>query len=130
MLKDILAARKPTLFSQGEFTLHSGRASWMKIDCDALTDDDIATLARAAAAVVGEFGTVEGVPSGGLRLAAALEAYVTPGGPLLVVDDVLTTGGSMEEHRAGRDAKGFVVFARGDCPGWVTPLMRVTAFDG
>jgi adenine/guanine phosphoribosyltransferase-like PRPP-binding protein len=44
---------------------------------------------------------------------------------LLIVDDVWTTGGSMEEHRAGRDAIGAVLFARGPVADWVTPLFTL-----
>jgi len=67
-----------------------------------------------------KFGAVEGVPSGGLRFAEALRQYQSAG-PLLIADDVLTTGASMELHRAGRDALGVVIFARGPCPAWVAP---------
>lgn len=42
------------------------------------------------------------------------------------MDDVLTTGAmtSMEEARHG-EAIGFVLFARGQCPSWVTPLFTM-----
>lgn len=103
------------LFQQGDFTLHSGKKSSWKIDCDALTDEDWATLARIAATeYLGPFGSVEGVPQGGLKFAEALRKYITPGCPMvLVADDVLTTGRSMIEqagHRA--NVAGVVVFSR------------------
>lgn len=114
-----------TLFQLGEFTLHSGMQSAWKIDCDALTDTDIATLAVMLKEILPAFGSVEGIPHGGLRLAAALAAFAT-GGPILIVDDVLTTGRSMEEQRNGRDAIGAVIFARAACPKWITPLFMLS----
>jgi orotate phosphoribosyltransferase len=112
------------LFAVGAFTLHSGQYANFKIDCDSLTDQDISALAAKLAEILPPFGLVEGVPSGGLRLAAAMEKYAGgPAGRLLIVDDVLSTGVSMEEQRAGREAYGAVVFCRGATwPSWVTPL--------
>ena len=113
----------PNLFAWGEFKAHSGETLGWKIDCDALSDDDIATLARIISTSVGSFSDVEGVPRGGVRLAKALTAYMTPPtGPLLIVDDVCTTGRSLEEHRAGRDAVGYVIFSRGGLPAWAQAL--------
>lgn len=118
------------LFQTGAFILHSGLEASFKIDADALTDKDWATLARLITTRIPPFGQVEGVPSGGLQLAAELEIYKTEG-PLLIVDDVLTTGGSMEEWRAGREAIGAVVFARSDCPNWIIPLFTlIERYDG
>lgn len=115
------------LFRAGNFKLHSGEESGFKIDCDALTGEDIETLARMLADRLPLFGRVEGVPQGGLRLAAAMERYARPAqSAVLIVDDVLTSGGSMEEQRAGRDAIGAVVFARREPPAWVTPLFMLT----
>lgn len=110
-----------SLFQSGAFTLHSGEAAHWKIDCDALTDADWATLAEMAVSVLPAFGAVEGVPRGGLRFAQALHRYVTTG-PLLIAEDVVTTGASLEQQRAGREAVGVAVFARGSCPAWVRPL--------
>ena len=122
------------LFQQGNFELHSGEQSTWKIDCDALTDEDLGTLARiisdylALSAQYSEFGKVVGIPRGGLRLAQALEAYITPGCPLtLIVDDVLTTGQSMEAVRMfiGREeCLGVVLFARNPCPPWVRAVFK------
>ena len=109
------------LFHQGQFVLHSGMASRFLIDCAALTDEDLAVLAAEAASLIEAFGSVEGIPDGGLRFARALEPYVSKGMPL-IVDDVLTTGASMEKQRGERDCKGVVIWARGIWPTWVTPL--------
>jgi len=115
------------VFQQDDFTLHSGSKSFWKLNCDAFIDQDWATLAR----IIGRrlaFQAVEGVPRGGLRLAEQLERYRRSEGGLLIVDDVLTTGASMEQQRAGREAKGIVVFARGQVPAWVTPMWSLHGF--
>ncbi len=122
------------LFQTGDFTLHSGKQSNFKIDCDALTDEDWQALAKLIYNAVGRFGKVVGVPTGGLKLAKALEPYcsVTHTSPVLIVDDVLTTGGSMNELRNklrsehGRSIIGIVVFARNWCPHWITPIFEMT----
>src|SRR5690349_2104713 len=124
-----------SLFNLGDFTLHSGVATKWKIDCDALSDDDISALAIMIFDMVGPFMSVEGIPTGGLRLAKALEPLAGRRSGLsrnihLIVDDVLTTGGSMERAKkrhsgqgpAGRPGiQGVVIFARGKCPDWITP---------
>jgi orotate phosphoribosyltransferase len=109
------------LFQAGDFRLASGVRSPWKIDCDALVPADWTTLALMLRDRLPPFGAVEGVPAGGLRLAEALAPYATTG-PLLVVDDVWTTGGSWERWRAGREAVGAVVFARGPVPPHITAL--------
>lgn len=117
------------LFQLGNFTLASGASSRWKLECDALTDDDIATLAEMIRQMVGPFSSVFGVPRGGLRLAKALERYQELNGPLLIVDDVLTTGGSIRKYYDDLGSKesfvGAVIFARGQCPAWVKPLFQL-----
>jgi len=118
------------LFRFGDFTLHSGNRSLYKIDCDCLTDDDWATLAIMIHDSINNFYDVIGVPTGGLKLANALEPYCSrnPRHPTLIVDDVLTTGNSMENARkqVERDCIGAVVFARSKPPYWITPLFSMT----
>ena len=119
-----------SLFQLGNFVLHSGQKSNWKISCDFLTRDDWDTLAAIAVERLPAFGSVEGVTRGGWEFAGSLRSYCTRG-PLLIADDVLTTGRSMEELRAGRKAIGVVVFARGPCLPWVVPLFSLTArFSG
>lgn len=121
------------LFQLGSFLLHSGTTSNWKIDCDRLTNGDIQTLAAIIHQLVGPFYNVQGIPNGGLRLAKALDKYVVApqvkeAADLLLVDDVLTTGRSMEEYReAARKIgssyiKGAALFSRGSCPHWILPL--------
>lgn len=121
------------LFQSGRFTLNSGRESTFKIDCDALTDEDISTLADMILQLVRPYSRVEGIPRGGLRLATFLAPYVCRHEPrILLVDDVLTTGGSMERRRKQLQAEnpehsiqGAVLFARGPCPGWIRPVLSL-----
>jgi hypothetical protein len=123
------AGAPPSLFQQGAHTLRSGEPSAWKIECDALTDADIETLALMLVERLPTFGAVEGVARGGERLAQALRhcpaRYYAADRPVLIVDDVLTTGASLEQQRAGREAIGAVLFARGPCPSWVTPLFQM-----
>ncbi len=140
-----------TLFQAGDFVLASGARSSWKIECDALTRDDWEALAAIAAERLPPFGAVEGVPRGGLLFAEALRKYSrscsvsyphpahdwcdgTPL-PILIAEDVVTTGGSMERFRAklnlsGQSVVGVAAFARGTCPEWVIPLFRLTAAVG
>ena len=122
------------LFQLGNFILSSGRLSWFKIDCDYLTREDWSALAKMIREDAGSFSRVYGVPRGGMKLAGFLEQYCVPtqSYTCLVVDDVLTTGGSMERMRqeirginAESEIIGAVVFARGPCPPWVRPLFQM-----
>lgn len=126
------------LFQQGAFQLHSGDVTSFKIDCDALTDEDIEAIASVIVKLVPPFGYVAGIPTGGTRLAFALKQYALEGleFPRLIVDDVLTTGSSMELERQRYDrlrdlrtppSIGAVIFARGYCPEWIWPLFTMNA---
>lgn len=115
------------LFQLGSIELSHGVISQFKIECDALTNDDIECVAYLLEQCLPAFGNVIGVPRGGLRLASAMEKFVTDG-PLLIVDDVLTTGSSMWRYRDkyyGESTIGGVIFSRGDCPDWITPLFQI-----
>ena len=114
-----------SLFQLGNFKSHSGEILPWKIACDRLRLEDWECLAVMLTEMIGPFGSVEGVPRGGIPFANAVSRYTTQG-PLLIVDDVFTTGRSMEAHRAGRRSLGAVVFSRGAVvPGWVTPIFRM-----
>lgn len=119
-----------SLFQLGQFTLHSGERSAFLINADALTDSDIAALAAVISEEIA-FSHVHGVPEGGLRLAKALRPYATTG-PLLLVDDVCTSGQSMEEARerwVGRKVIGVVLFARRRPPDWVRAVFTLWGPD-
>ena len=118
------------LFELKKFISHSGIPLDWKIDCDALTDEDLECLAAVGRYLVGEFGRVVPVPTGGNRFAAAMEHWVTDGSPrTLIVDDVLTRGKSLDATRnalldqlkeersaaktwSGQKIVGLVIFAR------------------
>lgn len=117
------------LFKFGEFVSHSGlRLEW-KLDCETgLRSQDWDDIAKIITSKI-RFSEVIGIPKGGLAMAEALQPYCEPNFPLLIVDDVLTTGKSMIEARSKMKIEGSVVgvvlFARGPCPNWVLPLMKV-----
>ena len=118
------------LFEDKKFISHSGKPLSFKIECDALTDEDLATLAKLVAMNI-TFDLAYGVPNGGCRFAATLNEYRSHNrnDKLLIVDDVLTTGTSMEDTKLmfgdGDDILGIVIFARGPCPNWVIPIFQV-----
>lgn len=119
--------RQP-LFEKRNWTMHTGGKAEYKIECDALTDEDIDCLAYLIS-TKGQFSKVHGVPKGGARLAKSLERYATSGGARLIVDDVLTTGSSMEQAKTElgwSDAIGIVIFARSKCPEWVLPMFQMS----
>lgn len=123
-----------SIFKHGNFTLHSGEKSVWKIDCDDLTAEDWDTLALMGHRAVGVFSDVVCGSGAATQFAFALERYQSYNGPLLIVDDVLTTGATMEKLRMeaglpGLTAKGLVAFARGPCPDWVRPLFRFVGDD-
>jgi len=122
-----------TLFEHGSFKLKSGATSEWKIECDALTNDDWKTLAAIGAKLVGEFSSVWSCGGASEKFALALREHISDArSPPLVVDDVLTTGKTMELMRKALtrslpdpEIKGLVAFARGECPSWVQALFRV-----
>lgn len=115
------------LFERKAFKMPSGGVARYTIQSKALSDEDIATLAWLISQK-GDIRDVYGVTEGGKRLAAALEEYRSDHGVRLIVDDVLTTGASMEAARVKKgwhDAVGVVIFARGPCPNWVLPIFSM-----
>jgi len=118
------------MFETADFILHSGKKSNWKIDCDILTSGDWATLARLAVDLLPPYDYVYGIKTGGIPFAEAMQRYIRNPSlhkRLLIVDDVLTTGGSFMKTRELHASEwpsiiGCAAFARGDCPDWVIPL--------
>lgn len=112
------------LFVQKEFISAAGLSLTWKIECDALTEEDWRTIAAVCAKRLPAFGSVVGVPRGGLALAREMERYVK-NGPPLIVDDVWTTGKSMRAVAAKFQLwRGLVAFARGPLPANVYCFME------
>ena len=122
-----------TLFKWGKFISHSGIELDFKIECDALTDEDIECIAKYISSKV-DFSMVRGIPCGGCRLATALEKYTIWKEPIkvLIVDDVLTTGTSMEKEKDSllsqidsNNIIGFVIFARTTPSDWINAMFTL-----
>jgi orotate phosphoribosyltransferase len=123
-------SNRKSLFEKKTFTMHSGDIGHWKIECDALTDVEINALAYIISSKL-KFSSVIGVPKGGIRIAKALNKYKSDTGRCLIIDDVLTTGNSMEEVKKQHDDRnviGVVLFARAKCPEWVIPLFQMSKF--
>jgi hypothetical protein len=123
------------LFQYGEITLHSGEESNFKIECDALTDHDWLTIAEMIRPRIPSFGQVLGIPDGGLPLQRIMEGFQSgvETEPLLIVDDVYTTGASMRDAHFKMASRwkglifGVVVFARAPIQEpWVQALWTLT----
>ena len=88
------------LFQKIDFKSHSGLDLSWKIEMDALSDNEWKCIAHMIMGLSQPFQAVIGIPRGGLKLGGYLHEYSTqnPADPYLIVDDVMTTGGSMEEY--------------------------------
>ena len=124
--------RHTHLFIEEDFIGHSGGQLHWKIEMDALEDAEWKCIAR----MIKEYQQVPfqaaiGIPRGGLKLSGFLNEYSTQNSkdPYLIVDDVLTTGGSMEEfkkeHFKDKRTIGWVVFARKKPATWIKTLFQM-----
>lgn len=119
-----------TLLQCENFKSHSGLDLDFKIDCDYLSDSDIECIAKLIAKKT-VFGHVYGIPRGGMRLAEALKPYHNDNvSTVLIVDDVLTTGRSMEEAKSRfktieKNIVGWVIFARRTPPEWINAVFVI-----
>ena len=122
------------LFQSINFKSHSGLDLSWKIEMDALSDPDWFTIKRMILELTPPFREAVGIPKGGVKLGDFLNEHATgkEEDPICIVDDVLTTGESMEyfltqyqRNRRPFTAIGWVVFARTQCPPWVTALFQM-----
>jgi orotate phosphoribosyltransferase len=124
------------MFKKGKFKLHSGRESVFKIECDSLTWEDLEALADIVSRKITDFHSVMPVPTTSkvvIDFSRAMDKYadIKNGKHILIVDDVLTTGETMENTRANyffpdEPVIGVVIFARGKCPGWIHPIFELS----
>ena len=91
---------KTDLFQQSNFKSHAGLDLTWKIECDAISDAEWECFARMISEIeTRQFSKVVGIPRGGVKLQNALSNYVSgdANDPILIVDDVWTTGTSFRE---------------------------------
>jgi hypothetical protein len=124
--------RHTHLFIEEDFKSHAGLDLHWKIEMDALDEAEWKCIARMIMEYQTEpFQAAIGIPRGGLKLSVYLNDYSTQNNndPYLIVDDVLTTGGSMEEFKKEYFDKnkvfGWVVFSRQRPPDWVRTLFQM-----
>ena len=128
--------RHTHLFKSGDFKSHSGLDLSWKIEMDVLSDSEWFTIKKMIMEYSPPFKEVVGIPEGGVKLGNLLNEHATGDekDPVCIVDDVLTTGESMEyflsQYQRNRRlmpfmAIGWVVFARGPCPHWVSALFQM-----
>ena len=119
------------LFKAESFVSHSGLDLNWKIECDALSDPEWFTISQMIMEVSPPFREAHGIPRGGVKLGNLLRQYGTKKkeDPICIVDDVLTTGGSMvecaETEFKGENVIGWVVFSRSHMPDWINALFRM-----
>ena len=107
------------LFVDEDFISHAGLQLGWKIEMDALYENDWRCLAKMILEYeTRSFRKAVGIPRGGKRLGDILNESATgnPDDPVLIVDDVYTTGTSFREFIAENYADDniicWVVFAR------------------
>ena len=121
------------LFQKVDFKSHSGLDLTWKIEMDALSHGEWECIAQMIMELTPTFKEAIGIPRGGTILGKLMNKHGTGKreDPICIVDDVLTTGGSMNEFRTKRQWRnpskyiGWVVFARSQPPDWVTALFQM-----
>ena len=123
------------LFQSVDFKSHSGLDLTWKIEMDTLSDPEWFTICRMIMEVSQPFREAIGIPRGGIKLGNLLNQHGTKKeeDPICIIDDVLTTGGSMIEYAEtefkNENVIGWVVFARTQLPQWVDALFRMPYID-
>ncbi len=124
------------MFLDQPFTSHSGLSLTWKVECDQLTKEDWRCIAKVVADGMA-FKKVIGIPYGGTLFAEALKPYCDDQSTyILIVDDVLTTGKSMEEVKEKLLAedpdlrswmiRGLVLYSRAlEVPFWIVPFWQL-----
>ena len=120
-----------------DFKSHSGLDLTWKIEMDALSKPEWFTISQMIMEITVPFREAVGIPRGGTELGKLLNQYGTgkKEDPICIVDDVLTTGESMNDFKIKRqwrnptDYIGWVVFARGPVPHWVNALFTMPYRD-
>lgn len=116
-----------------DFISHSGKPLDFKIECDGLDESDWECAAYIIHKKI-RFKKVIGIPRGGLKLSNPLEKYEEDNLelPILIADDVFTTGGSMIEAREKirksdmySSIIGVVLFARNKTPDWISAVFQM-----
>ena len=121
------------LFQTTDFKSHSGLDLSWKIECDALQDGEWFTLSKMIMELSPPFSKAVGIPRGGVKLGDLLNIHGTGKreDPICIVDDVITTGESMNDFRRTKHWRepteyiGWVVFARTTPPDWVNVLFQM-----
>ena len=130
-----LKNKMSNLFKTESFVSHAGLNLNWKIECDALSDPEWFTISQMIMEVSQPFREAIGIPRGGVKLGNLLNQHGTKKeeDPICIIDDVLTTGGSMIEYAEtefkNENVIGWVVFARTQLPQWVDALFRMPYID-
>ena len=119
MTNKFLQKSEQLLFQEIDFISHAGIPMSWKIECDAITDKEWKALAKMIMEYQKQpFRKAEGIPRGGVPLGDALNKYATGNleDPVLIADDVYTTGTSFreycEEHYPDQEVIQWCIFAR------------------
>ena len=104
---------------------------------DALSHSEWECIAQMIMELTPPFKEEIGIPRGGNILGKLMNRHGTGKreDPICIVDDVLTTGGSMHEFRMKRQWRnpskyiGWVVFSRSQTPHWVNELFQMPYKD-
>ena len=123
------------LFQKIDFTSHAGLDLPWKVEMDALSHREWECISHMIRELSPPFREAIGIPRGGNVLGKLLNRHGTgkEEDPICIVDDVLTTGMSMDTYREEMDierwqkscALGWVVFARVRPPKWIKALFQM-----
>ena len=123
------------LFQKVDFKSHAGLDLTWKIEMDSLTPKEWDCISTMILELSPPFREAIGIPRGGNVLGKLLNRHGTgkEEDPICIVDDVLTTGMSMNTYREEMDierwqkscALGWVVFARVRPPKWIKALFQM-----